>query len=230
MKKRMISVVVVFALLITSALAASSYQAITVDYNINLEINDSRPELTDVNGNVVKPFIYSGTTYVPIRAVSETMGASVGYDANSRTAIIYQDDVMAMIVAHEIGDTSQEIRWAVENALQCCELYNEGAMGFSEAVTMIKQIGDDVSTTINATIYRFNNDIYADNLYYDGLSICMQKLNEEVNLLEQAFTQAGLFMNNRSQAAFSSLFAFRNSIVLQKSAVNAVNNFMDGMW
>lgn len=91
MKKRLIAATLMFAVFLTSAFAATAYQkSITVDYNINLNINGKTPTLTDVNGKQVQPFTYEGTTYVPIRAVANEMGASVGYDNATQTATITQ--------------------------------------------------------------------------------------------------------------------------------------------
>lgn len=91
MKKRLTAVVMMFAVFLTTAFAANAYQkSITVDYNINLNINGKTPTLTDVNGKQVQPFTYEGTTYVPIRAVANEMGASVGYDNATQTATITQ--------------------------------------------------------------------------------------------------------------------------------------------
>ena len=116
MKKRLIAVVLMFAVFATSAFAVNAYQqSITVDYNINLEINGEIPTLTDVNGKTVQPFTYEGTTYVPIRAVAEEMGAYVGYDAATHTAIVFQDDVEAMSLAHSIAELSHTLCDIVDN-------------------------------------------------------------------------------------------------------------------
>ena len=91
--KRITAVILMFALFLTSALAATAYQkSITVDYNINLEINGKTPTLTDVNGKTVQPFTYEGTTYVPIRAVANEMGALIGYDSTTNTATVQQSN------------------------------------------------------------------------------------------------------------------------------------------
>lgn len=91
--KRITAVILMFALFLTSALAATAYQkSITVDYNINLEINGKTPTLTDVNGKTVQPFTYEGTTYVPIRAVANEMGADVQYYQDTNTAYINSED------------------------------------------------------------------------------------------------------------------------------------------
>lgn len=89
MKKRLTAIGLMLAFFTTGALAATSYQkTITVDYGVTLSINGSTPTLTDVNGNTVQPFTYNGTTYVPIRAVSDKLSANVEYDATTKTATV----------------------------------------------------------------------------------------------------------------------------------------------
>ena len=95
MKKRLIAAVLTLVVCITTAFAATAIKkTITVDYNINLNINGKTPTLTDVDGNRVQPFTYDGTTYVPIRAVANELGADVEYFQDTNTAYINsQDDV-----------------------------------------------------------------------------------------------------------------------------------------
>ena len=39
----------------------------------------------NVNGDEVHPILYSGTTYLPVRAIGELMGKNVNWDASTRT-------------------------------------------------------------------------------------------------------------------------------------------------
>lgn len=88
------------------ALAAAYQKQINVTYGIGLEYNGVGQTLTDVNGKEVKPFVYEGTTYVPIRGVSELFGSSVGYDQESNTAIIYDDFAEACAIVYEISEVA----------------------------------------------------------------------------------------------------------------------------
>ena len=46
-------------------------------------------ELTDANDNPVEPFIVDGTTYLPVRAISEALGLAVDWDGDTNS--IYLD-------------------------------------------------------------------------------------------------------------------------------------------
>ena len=69
-----------------------SNKNITVSYmNIGLSINGEEIAPKDINGRKVEPFIYEGTTYVPIRAISEALGKTVEWDNATKTVVIGDD-------------------------------------------------------------------------------------------------------------------------------------------
>lgn len=69
-------------------LASSLTKSIDVIYNdIKIYIDDKKINPTDPNGNVVEPFIYNGTTYLPVRVVADAFGKPVTWDG--KTSSIY---------------------------------------------------------------------------------------------------------------------------------------------
>lgn len=72
----------------TAALAAGTVMNIAVNPGMKLSIDGEAFVPTDVNGKEVDVFAYNGTTYVPIRAISEAFGKDVSYDADTQTAVI----------------------------------------------------------------------------------------------------------------------------------------------
>lgn len=76
----------------SGASAASGKKAINVTYrDIKLCIDGETITPKDVNGNVVEPFLYNGTTYLPVRAVGEALGKEVKWDG--ATSTVYLGDV-----------------------------------------------------------------------------------------------------------------------------------------
>ena len=62
---------------------------IQAQYNdISIYVDGGRITLTDANGNVVEPFIYDGTTYLPVRAISEALSKTVSWDEDTRSIYI----------------------------------------------------------------------------------------------------------------------------------------------
>lgn len=74
-----------------SAIAISGHMTIEVD-PINVQVNGAVFQPKDANGNEVPVFVYNGTTYAPLRALAETYGLEVGYDAENNMATVVDPD------------------------------------------------------------------------------------------------------------------------------------------
>lgn len=90
MKKGITSLLVGSALLIgtgTGALAATNMEKVTAYLNdqIKMEVNGSPATLQSSGGAEVTPLTYQGTTYLPVRATADLLGASVVYNAATST-------------------------------------------------------------------------------------------------------------------------------------------------
>ena len=106
MKKRIPAIILMFAMFLTTSYAANTYRkTITVTSGVNVEFNNEAIDMTDANGKAVEAFIYNGTTYVPIRAVSNAFGADIGYDRNTQTISIYDDFTEILIAAYKLDCT-----------------------------------------------------------------------------------------------------------------------------
>lgn len=84
MKKIIVSIAVALSLMLTGTYAASNFQKIDVMFDsIAIKVNGQNVKAQNI--------LYNGTTYVPLRAVSETLNKKVSYDEKTRTASI--DDI-----------------------------------------------------------------------------------------------------------------------------------------
>lgn len=71
------------------ALAEVAQKNITVAYsNIKLYVDGKQITAKDSAGNIVEPFTYNGTTYLPVRAVGEALGKNVSWDETTQTVYI----------------------------------------------------------------------------------------------------------------------------------------------
>lgn len=87
MRRKILSTVMVTVMVLALLpIGAQAAQEISVSRGINLYINDHVFIPRDVEGNEVFPFVYNGTTYLPIRAITSALGAEVSFANN--TAII----------------------------------------------------------------------------------------------------------------------------------------------
>lgn len=74
--------------LVSPAGAALTSKTIEVFTGTEIFVDGVKLEPKDANGNPVETFIYNGTTYVPLRAVSQSLGKNVSWDgANQRVYI-----------------------------------------------------------------------------------------------------------------------------------------------
>lgn len=80
----------VFVGLIGTAAATIGSRTITADYNnIKISVNGSPIVPTDATGKLVEPFAVGGTTYLPVRAIGEALGADVEWDEKTNTVTLY---------------------------------------------------------------------------------------------------------------------------------------------
>lgn len=86
------------ALLASVAIGATVYAAnltkkIDVLYDdIKILSNNIEFMSVDEQGSQVEPFIYEGTTYLPVRAVSEALGKNVSWDSETKTVMVTDNE------------------------------------------------------------------------------------------------------------------------------------------
>lgn len=86
----------------SSALALNTHLKIPVSYrDIKLFVDDEIITPKDAEGNVVEPFIYDGTTYLPVRAVGEALGRDVDWDNETSTVVITGKPVKKIFLAEK---------------------------------------------------------------------------------------------------------------------------------
>lgn len=89
-KRRILVAVLCCALaLVTVAYATNATKTIQAAYmNIKLVVDGVPITPKDSNGSTVEPFIYNGTTYLPVRAIGEALDKQVTWDGKTKTVYI----------------------------------------------------------------------------------------------------------------------------------------------
>ncbi len=73
----------------TVAYAKTGAERIEAIYkNIKIYVDGIKIDPKDANGDTVEPFIYNGTTYLPVRAVGEAIGKSVTWDGTTQSVYL----------------------------------------------------------------------------------------------------------------------------------------------
>ncbi|MCD8180945.1 MAG: NPCBM/NEW2 domain-containing protein, partial [Firmicutes bacterium] len=76
------------------AYAKSATQTIEVTYdNIKVYKDNVLCDLKDANGNTIEPFIYNGTTYMPVRGVASAVGMDVTWDGTNKGVYLWDEQV-----------------------------------------------------------------------------------------------------------------------------------------
>ena len=74
------------------AMAALVRSTVEVYTGLNIVIDGTRFEPRDARGNRVTPFIYNGTTYLPVRAIGEAFGVLVHWDDATNSVFLDSHD------------------------------------------------------------------------------------------------------------------------------------------
>ncbi len=88
MKKRIIAALLAACLILAVTVPAAAYEtrSATLDYSgISIKLDGAYLTPRDVTGAVVNPFIISGTTYLPVRAVASALGLKVEWEQETQT-------------------------------------------------------------------------------------------------------------------------------------------------
>jgi len=81
----LLCIALIAACSVTAAATNGSKKVELFYRDIKIMLNGNTITPKDANGNVVEPFIIDGTTYLPVRAVSEALGLNVGWDGETQT-------------------------------------------------------------------------------------------------------------------------------------------------
>lgn len=76
------------SLLVAPGFAASALKAIQVYTGITLYYDGVKFEPKDAGGHKVEPLLYNGTTYLPVRAISNLFGEDINWDGNTWSVYI----------------------------------------------------------------------------------------------------------------------------------------------
>lgn len=83
-------------------------QILVVYNNIKIVVDGQTVTPKDANGNIIEPFVYNGTTYLPVRAISQALGKEVYYDANTNTIYLgkvsNQTSYLTDLIPYDIND------------------------------------------------------------------------------------------------------------------------------
>ena len=89
--KGFISGVILMVLLFTMttpSFAALVTKTIQVSTGVNVYVDDVKLDPKDANGNPVEVFMYNGTTYLPVRAISDAFDKPIAWDGETQSVYV----------------------------------------------------------------------------------------------------------------------------------------------
>jgi len=89
----LLMLICVAALSLTAVAAVATTVQATLSPDITVNYNGEVQKMADANGAEVYPLVYNGTTYVPIRAVSNMLAVPVDWDGPTRTVLLGDKNV-----------------------------------------------------------------------------------------------------------------------------------------
>lgn len=193
------------ALTLTSIISVSAQNIDVIMNGIKIYWDGVEKTLTDANGNKVEPMIYQGTTYVPLRAMSNLMGKEVDWNQSEMAVYVGTKPTMRTI---PLADMEDNINGIDCNYRKSCSfnLKNEtvqctnGAMYFGQynnteiyyvldnkfsrftakAVMPYSYVGETGSATL--TFYSVENDGTENEIKSYNLKKCEDHINVDINL------------------------------------------------
>lgn len=130
----------------TSSIAAVSTSWISVTNGISIYVDDVKLNAVDGNGNAVEAFASNGTTYLPVKAISEAVGKAVSWDGKSRSVYIGKHD-----------STKPSVM------LYDMEYFNKSD-DFTKVATVTDQLGNNYNNAINLKCYWAHQTAWQDYL------------------------------------------------------------------
>ena len=193
---------------------SSRTQTITVTYrDIRLVVNGEEVTPRDAQGHVVEPFIFGGTTFLPVRAVSEALGYEVAWSGSTSTVYIGERpeppapttvdirDLIGMtyneVVAefgHLLGTFDQNDRMGSSGVL----FYEVGLVLYFDVWVPHPSLPDQGDPNWMTTGRVFDATIFADIWRHDATSPSSAAMPNVVHL-------NGIFITTAAEAAYQIL-------------------------
>lgn len=179
MKKRIVSSLILVCVVVGSfsagVLATNSLEEIKayLNYGITIKLDGQTQIMHDEAGDRVYPITYSGTTYVPIRAVSNMLGIDVEWDGKNNAVLLGETGAKDFLVDIEPYARDGAYRMTLEDASPeeiAGETYynyiSMGNMAHSEGELFYNLEGK--YKTLTLTVYNMSDDDHLISFYGDN--------------------------------------------------------------
>lgn len=214
----------IFMGLVGTAAATVGSRTLTADYNnIKISVNGSTITPTDANGNVVEPFAINGTTYLPVRAVSNALGISVDWNGNTNTVLLSKADgqnALNILKLLDLCATTKNcisdqkgLNQAVSNYISLSFSANSSSQ-VQDIKTAIQDLTEQLPGCL-ASIFLIQNEINALQSQFEGTPFyyyCDELKMAAESMMEAYEYQTASFENAKSYCDYKEQIYFDNYI------------------
>lgn len=185
----MLTMALLMGMVMIPGVAASTQKAITVSSDVSIFVDGVEMKPTDADGNPVETFIYNGTTYVPLRAVSQYLGKAVKWDGSNRSVYIGEvpgEKLSLWDVCPPYQSGGAYDHGFFENVPIAGHTYREGYVVGSNGFAWFNLNGEyntlsfDIGHRDNAGIYDAEIKVYLDDVLAYTLSLKSDMLPKHV--------------------------------------------------
>lgn len=169
-----------------AAFAKKTTETIEVQYsNIKVYKDNVLCELKDANGKTVEPFIYNGTTYMPVRGTASLADMQVTWDGESKSVYLWDDlspEGTAFLEVCPPYDSKECVKYLASNGksfTMAGERYSDG-LGFSWDGSALFNLNGNYSA-IECTIGHTSSEGYGKSVSFivDGKNVLTVELEAE---------------------------------------------------
>lgn len=190
MKKRMLALLLVMGL-VSATVPAYAAETISVDRNkIQVVVDGQKVEADN--------FLYKGTTYIPLRAVSENMGGQVDYQAENQTATITSaptsttGNTIQTVPITDVHKTALlfGMQEAIYSSLMLYDLYTPeyfSTLSYQDqeqAMLYFDECVGQAAYLYNTTYEAEYEDLYETAEYLQDVALALNKLGTDLTKLE----------------------------------------------
>lgn len=145
---------------------ATATKTIDVFTGVSIYIDDVKLNPTDGAGNPVEPFIYNGTTYLPVRAVSEALGKVVQWDGATQSVYIgkhFSDTPVAYL--SQIDYFNKNGFWTIDNMVK-----DNLGVDHTHTIKLSRNasFSGDITYKLNSQYSRLTGSFFLDYDYRDS--------------------------------------------------------------
>ena len=219
MKKSLMVMTAALTLMGGNAVCAATIPTeVELNRNIVITYNDEVQRFKNVNGDIVYPISYEGTTYLPIRSISCLFETEIEWDG--RTNSIYLGKGSLDTIAAE--SISKFIAGVSENVI--VELNQDIKIYYGDEVQTFKDVNGKIvyPLSYNGTTYlpvRAISNLYNAGIEWDGetSTVSITKKNLEDTLKTEVVKLNGYMSLNDNVTYFANINGGRVSIELNAS-------------